>query len=116
MPVFRHHVRIFAASMARDRKILSNETPHYLTGLHVSALVSNGPWPGGVEKKGRLVAAVPVFLFLKREVATSILLPALFVRLGAEGLFLAVADGFYSIRRHACLDQCIPNRISAIIA
>src|SRR6266478_8387335 len=45
------------------------------------------------------------------EVTTPVLLPALLVRLGAERLFLAVADGLDVIGRNAALYQSVTDGI-----
>src|SRR6266851_2160637 len=50
------------------------------------------------------------------EVTTPVLLPALLVRLGAERLFLAVADGLDVISSNAALYQSVTDGIRTAIA
>jgi hypothetical protein len=54
------------------------------------------------------------WLFFVDEVAAAVLLPATFVRLGAERFFLAVADGLDAIAAHSRLDQRILYGVGAI--
>src|ERR1035441_2288446 len=65
-------------------------------------------------KDGRDARPLPPRLFFVHEVAAAVLLPAAFVRLGAERLFLAVADGFDAIAGDSSLDERILHRIGAI--
>src|SRR5208282_2579700 len=53
-------------------------------------------------------------LFLVHEVAATILLPATFVRLGAEWFLLAVADGLDAIAADSGLDERILHGVRAI--
>src|SRR5260370_42600435 len=53
-------------------------------------------------------------LLLIHEVAAAVLLPAAFVRLRAERLFLAVADGFDAIAGYSSLHERILHRIGAL--
>ena len=55
-------------------------------------------------------------LFLVHEVTATVLLPALLVRLRAERLLLAVADGLDTISADTALNQGIPYGISAAVA
>jgi uncharacterized membrane protein len=64
---------------------------------------------------GHEAAPVPI-LFLVHQMSASILLVATFVRLGAERLLFAVADGFDAIPTHSSLDERILDRIRAIRA
>src|SRR4029077_4348349 len=50
------------------------------------------------------------------EVAAAVLLPAGFVVVGAEGLFLAEADGAHAIGRDAQGDEILLHRAGAAIA
>src|SRR6266478_10233462 len=53
-------------------------------------------------------------LFFVHEVPAAVLLPATFVRLGAERFLLAVADGLDAIAAHSSLDERILYRVRAI--
>ena len=55
-------------------------------------------------------------LLLVHEVPNAILLPAGFVRFGAERFFLAVADRLDAIAAHAALNEGILYRVGAIRA
>src|SRR6516162_2629943 len=55
-------------------------------------------------------------LFLVDEVSAAVLLPAGFVRLGAERLLLPIADGLDAARIHTGRDHGILDRVGATIA
>src|SRR5208282_2179536 len=53
-------------------------------------------------------------LFFVHEVSAAVLLPAAFVRLGAERFLFAVAEGLDAIAGHSSLDDRILHRVRAI--
>src|ERR1035437_649951 len=68
----------------------------------------------GEIEDGRDARPLPPRLFFVHEVAAAVLLPAAFVRLGAERLFLAVSDCFDAVAGDSSLDELILHRIGAI--
>jgi len=55
-------------------------------------------------------------LFFIHEVSAAVLLPATFVRLGAERFLLAVADGLDAIAANSSLDKRVLDRVRAASA
>src|ERR1019366_2068649 len=64
-------------------------------------------------EKLRAAAAALSRSFFVHEVPAAVLLPATFVRLGAERLLFAVADGFDAIAADSSLDERVLHRVRA---
>src|ERR1700741_5480836 len=62
---------------------------------------------------GRLLRPPAIPLLLINEMATAVLLPASFIGFCAEGVFLAVTDGFDPACAHAAGCQCSSRRTGA---
>src|SRR5512146_2664288 len=86
------------------------------------------PWVRVARRRPRLAAGVggrpagdrPSILLssllAEHEVRAAILLPALLVRLVAERLFLAIADGLDAVGADAGLHQRVLHRVGAVVA
>src|ERR1700686_3928772 len=82
--------------------------------------VKNSLWGGDPGVPARLRAdgrdarlSTFLCLFFVHEVSAAVLLPAAFVRLGAERLLLAVADGLNTITANSSLDERVLHRVRA---
>ena len=69
-----------------------------------------------MNKAGDTAGASPGELLLINEMTTAILLPASFVALCAEGLFLAIADGLDPAGTHSSSGQRTFDRACALVA